>query len=416
MRLAVSWLALATTTISACAAGLPSLRPTSYAMPGEAHVYATGHDCIHEPARDSGQELAPIVVAALTGIASQLLKNFGTALSEGAKGGPLPTSAATTNLELEPDAVPRCIVIIRGAFQPTTKTSNALDLQDVLGIRGKAAEVTRLQSLNIDPVYRIDHFIELRVDASANKKALTVAPVWVLMNQSIDGARKGKRDVSVAVQFTRVGSNDKFGSTIVLQDRELGATASQFVRHPATKRWQVESPWFATFHATSTKEGASSSAIPSMNSRTETAIPVTLGVTVVETRPTKEGLAFIAGIYNGIEPKLAERAKLLIDSDAAQAADATVDSAALTLKANFETAKASARSAGITYCETSSKAEDAAGKLDRIAKSKALFEAQVKANDAALKADLPQPFSSFVSISEKLPDAANPDLCPWQAS
>ena len=416
MKLAASLMALSTAALSACAAGLPGLRPTSYAMPGEAHVYATGHDCIHEPLPEPQREMAPIIVAALTGVASQLLKNFGTALSEGAKGGPLPASAATTNLELELDAVPRCIVIVRGAFQRTAKTPVPLDLEQMLGVKGKAAEVTRLASLNVDPVYAINHFIELRVDASANKKALTIAPVWVLMNQSIDGARAGKRDVSVAVQFTRVGSNDKFGSTIVLQNRELGAPASQFVRLPATKRWPVESPWFSTFHATSTNQGASSGAIPSMNSPTATAIPVTLGATVVETRPTKEGLAFIAGIYNGIEPKLEERAKLLIDSDAAQAANITADSAALTLKSNFETAKAAARSAGITYCETSSKAEDAAGKLDRIAKSKALFEAQVKANDAALKAELPQPFSGLVIISEQLPDTANSGICPWTQS
>lgn len=416
MRLAASLLALSSTALSACAAGTFGLRPTSYAMPGEAHVYATGYDCVHEPTQTPNQEFAPIIVAALTGIASQLLKNFGTALSEGAKGGPLPASASTINLELEPDAVPHCIVIIRGAFEPTAKALHPLDLPDLLGVSGKEVETTRLKSLNVAPVYAINHFIELRVDASANKKALTVAPVWVLMNQSIDGDQKGKRDVSIAVQFTRVGSSDKYGSTIVLQDRELGAPASQFVRIPATGRWQVESPWFATFHATSTKEGAVSGAIPSMNSRTATAIPVSLSTTVVETRPTKEGLAFIAGIYNGIEPKLEQRAKLLIDSDAAQAAHATADSAALTLKANFETAKAGARSAGITYCETSKKTDDAAGKLDRIEKSKALFEAQVKANDAALKADLQQPFPSLVSISEKLPDAANPNLCPWNAS
>ncbi|MEH3036193.1 MAG: hypothetical protein PGN23_06835 [Sphingomonas adhaesiva] len=438
--------ALAATLLGGCASGLPGLRPLSYATPGEAHVFATGDRCAHEP---SGNEAAGLVAAALTGAASQLLKNFGTALSEGAKGGALPASTAAANLELAPGTVPRCLVVIRGAFQPGG-LAVPIDLVRWLGLEPGGEAAKRLSSLGIPAVYRIDHYVEIKVMSSASSKALTFAPTHVRLVRSIDGASRGERDMSIAVKFGRVGA-DATGSAVVVADRRIGAPG--FTWQAINRRYLIEAPWFASFHAAPSPAGTAAAAAPapqparqgaagprpggvvggggagpggqiagppvgtpaggivSMSEQGAGSVPTTVTVTIVETRPTNEALAFVAAVFGGLQPKIEEKLKTVIDDDARRTADVAEATGQLDLEAAYAAALGTAQAAVVSYCEAASGDATPAGRTDRITKSQAARSAQIKANAAAIKADSPQPYPALAKISAGLPAQANPAAC-----
>lgn len=450
--------------LSGCASGLPGMRPLTYVTPGEAHVFATGEKCPHEPV---GKEFGGLAAAAITGVASQLLKNFGTTLSEGAKGGALTPSISTLNLQLEPGKVPKCVVIVRGAFQPSDKSRTTVDLGSYLGLATDAADArTRLATLNIPQLYRVDYYIELRVGASENSKALTFAPLFMQIDKSIDGATKGERDVSIALKFGRVGSEAAIGSAILVSDRKLGAPSSW--EPLGNGRYLIEAPWFGTFHASPTvagipaattaapaqaqaaakpqaanrargatpplpdaREDASpvgegglgagggdtglptlpGSTIPTMQSKSPSAVPVTLTATVVETRPTNEGLAFVASVFGGLQPQIEAKLKPLIDSEARQAAVDAEATAELNAQAELAAARGTAEGALISYCSASSPDATAAGRQDRITKSQAARAAQLKANVSAIKAAEAYIYDAIVVVSANLPSAVNAGPC-----
>jgi hypothetical protein len=338
---------------------------------------------------------------------------------------------------------------VRGAYQPTGKLNNPVDLASHVGLAAGAAEQrVRLSSLNIPTLYRIDHYIEIRMMGSANAKALTFAPLYVKIDKSIDGGTKGERDLSVALKFGRVGSDTPAGSAIIIADRRLGTASSWELM--ATGRYAIEAPWFGTFHAAPNPAGSTPSAaagpapqpgavpagpvggggagaggavngnplpaspgstIPSMQSNSVNSVPVTLTATVVETRPTNEGLAFVASVFGGIQPKIEARLNQAIDSDARQAAENAEATAGLNAQAELAAAEGTAQAALIGYCTASSVDLTAAGKQDRITKSQSARSAQLKANVAAIKAEEDLRYDALVEISAGLPDAVNSLAC-----
>lgn len=448
MKTALIGVLLPAILFGGCASGLPGLRPLSYATPGEAIIHATSDKCPHEPGRE---EFGGLVAAALTGAASQLLKNFGAALSEGAKGGALPSSAASQNVQLDPGVTPKCLVVLRGSFQPVAGMAE-VDLPTFLELPAAAAdERRRVADLGLPPVFRVDHWIELRVDASANGKALTFAPVFVKVGRSIDGAVRGERDLSIALKFNRVGA-EAVGSAVVVADRRIGLATTW--QRSSAGRFRIEAPWFGTFHPAPSPAGsppapaaptptpaavggvappvrgpvggggegaggavagppsqAPGSTRPTMESARAEAVPVTVTATVVETRPTNEGLAFVAAVFNGIQPRIEQAVRPLVDSDARETANAAAATTELVAQVEFATLEGAARSAVIGYCSLASTAADAAGRQDRLAKSTAARVAQLKANAAAIKAQVALPYPSLAEVSVGDPATVNTATC-----
>lgn len=439
--------------LAGCASGLPGARPLTYATPGEARLFVSAGKCPHEP---DGDEAAGLAVAVLTGVASELLSNFGTALKQGAAGGNLPSSVSTLNMTLDPGVIPRCIVIVRGAFEQDKRNPTEKNLRALFGEGGEAeapAELKgRLDAFNFVPVYRVDHLIEIQVVSSSNSKALTFAPIFVRIDRSMDDSKEGERDISIALSFKRLG-HDEVGSTVVVADRLIGEEPTVMKRHAVTKRFTREAPWFGSFHARPTIEdsaviaakqtvGAPSDAVPTnaavapdagvvggggagagevstvagsapasmavtLFSKGASAVPVTLTATVVETRPTNEGLAFIASIFNGVKPKLEEALKPIIDPSLKDAADEAAASAAYTVEADYSRAYQDAEGAIIAYCHGASSDSTPTGQADRIKKSGDARVAQLKANAAALKAGKSNlPYKKPVSISSAPPSSA----------
>ncbi|MCR5868226.1 hypothetical protein [Aquincola sp. J276] len=400
--------------LAACTS-VPGLRPLTYASPGEARVFASAQQCPHEPLVQP--EAAPLIAAILTGAASQLLSNFGTALSEGAKGGNLPSSVATLNMSLQPDAVPRCLLIVRGSFAPSADNPRGMDLGPKFNLppgneQAKTTFKERLVAFNLPTVYRLDHMVELRIVVAPNNRALAVAPLFVRIDRSLDESEKGPRDLSVSVKFQRIGATAEAGGVVLIPDQTIGSPAPALEENPTTKRYPRESPWFGSFHAApapATSSGPpATKALVTVFDTDASAVPVTVTTTVVETRPTREGLAFIASVFGSAKPRIEEALKPILNPAFKAEEDIKEQTAELNGDAEHETAVTAAKLAVLAYC--SSKAgDDAAAKQDRLTKSSAARVAQLKANASAVKygkADMP--FKVYVAVS----DGPVPTTCP----
>lgn len=299
--------------LAAAASGC-GLRPISHAVPGEPRLYTSFDLCPNEVA---GPESAALVTALITGVASQLLNRFGTALDEGSKGGALPSVVATRNLDLARGRVPTCVVYARGSFDRVAPDDTSVSWPKLLGIDPDDPESKRrADALGFDPAYRVDQLIELRVMASKGDQALTFAPLRLHLARSIDGARDGERDLTVALRFNRVGEEGT-GSVAVIPNQAIGRSQPALERH-RDGHYPREAPWFASFHPAAAVAGPGGSAGGPMPLPGSVAtpvpggastIPVTLTATVVETRPTNEGLAFISAVFSKIKPSLEEALK-----------------------------------------------------------------------------------------------------------
>lgn len=405
--------------LSAACTSFPGLRPLSYASPGEARVFASHDRCPHEPVVQG--EAAPVLAAILTGAASQLLSNFGTALSEASKGGNLPTSVATLNMSLRPDGVPRCLLIIRGSFDSRPEHAKPESLKALFDLPpgAQTALESRLKSFSLPDVYRVDHLIEIQITAAPNNKALSFAPLFVRIDRSLDESQKGSRDLSVGVKFQRIGTAPEVGSVVVISDQIIGKHAPGMVINANTMRFPRESPWFGTFHNTVAPASAEGPPAPPVVLTTvfdlsATAVPVTVTTTVVETRPTREGLAFIASIFSSVKPKIEEALKPITDPTFKAEEDIKQQTAELTGDAEHEAALTTAKLAVLSYCESASKEMTAAGKQDRVTKSSAARVAQLKANASSVKYGKPQKYGHLQENERYIVanEALVPTPCP----
>lgn len=327
-------------------------------------------------------------------------------------------------MSLQPDSVPRCLLIIRGAFESSAEHSRAVDVPSLFELPSDAqAELAdRLKAFSMTDIYRVDHLVEIQLTAAPNSKALSFAPLFVRIDRSLDESQDGTRSLSVSVKFQRVGATSaEAGSVVVIPDRVIGKAAPGMVRNKTSQHYPRESPWFGTFHVTSALAGAASAAsaavpasppppvVPTtVFSDAKDAVPVTVTTTVVETRPTREGLAFIASIFSAVKPKVEEALKPALDSNFKAAEDVKEQTAKLTGDADHQATVTTAKLAVLAYCENSSADAGAAGKQDRLTKSSAARVAQLKANASSIKYDQPLIYGKYIEVT----DQAVPKPCP----
>lgn len=406
-------------TLNGCATGFPGARPLTYVSPGETRSYASTGLCPHESI-SSPQKESLLAAAIISTIASQALSNFGTALKNGAEGGALSSSTSTLNMTLDPGTVPRCIIIVRGSFEPSSDYMEKLAPESIFGFNPLPPEINRrLNTFNLDQFYRIDHLIEISIMPSGNHKALTFAPLFVRLNKSIDGSKSGERDLTVKLEFNTPG-NSITGSVVNIQDRQVGEGASIYSKNTRTGHYVNEAPWFGSFNATDvtsttlpgkSKNNAKTNGLiipPAENepkkisttifSTNKNAMPVTLVSTVVETRPTKEGLAFIASVFSNAQPQLETGLKQYYDPIVRDAAKTEH----LSNSSDYTTAMQAAEINRIEYCNNTSKDNTPSGQKDRINKSATLRVSQLNANSKAMSAGMSEPFTDPVKMSSDI--------------
>ncbi len=342
---------------------MPGFRPLTYADSAETRVYVSSSKCTGSGTK----EFAPLVVAFAASAASRLLDNFGTALSDAAKGGQLPASVASANFQVVPETVPSCIIAVRGRF--FQKGS-----ENALAIEKPSSDI------DLPPIYDLDHLIELQVLSSSNGAGLTFSPVYLRVDKSINGDKSGTRDLTISLKFTRLGA-DSVGSVVLISGVQVGEARPPLKM--VGNRFEIEAQWFASFHAagsaallkttsqtdSTTKKtvgqkapgqsgtiahipapsadggsagagagggsGATSPSIPGaksgavdVQSTNAAAVPVTATASVVETRPERGGLAFVAAVFSDIKPKVNTAVANAIDPSAKTEADAAKKSTA----------------------------------------------------------------------------------------
>lgn len=421
----VAVIAMMGVALSGCASGLPGLRQLTYQQPGDTRVYASYAPCPHK----AGDNFAPVLAAIALEVGSKLINGFGTALSKGAEGGALPASVATVNVEIGKE-IPKCLVVIRGSFSPSKpgeKPSALPDGDTKLRLMNTAGEQV---DVALPTVYGLQHYIEIQLVSSRNGTAMTFGPAIIYIAQSMDGATTGDRAVSIAVKFERPG-HDPIGSVVLISNRRIGDKDAYPVDE--SRRMQYEAPWFPTI---ATAEGGDASATDAGTTPTEGSgnapatpaggnpppapakaepakpavkpgkvvasaaadaptapngpTPFTITTTVIETRPTKEFLAFVASVFSGVEPQLNDALKDRIDP----ATRTTNAAAGIDLQTAYTTSFAAAQTAMYEYCAL----PGTSAKADLISKSAAARIAQLGANKAALSADLKAPFGQLVEV------------------
>jgi len=382
--------------LGGCANGIAGFRPTTYREPAETRVFVSEESC---PSLQ-GAQLAPIIATIALGAASRLLEGFGNALARAGEGGALPASIASSNFEVPRGVTPKCLIIIRGDFaaprpgaRPVTLPSTAFVTQ-MLGTNQRFVDST----VSLPPVYELHHYVELQILNSVDSSALSFAPVYVNFVRSMDGGTSGQREVSITVKFDRPGKTQT-GSVLLIGARQLGRV-DWFAPYEPTRRFPYEAAWFSSFHQ-NTQADATATA-----GATNLPIPVTVTTTIIETRPTREFLTFIAGVFNGARPTIEGALKSEFDPATREAEDRS----ALTTQGAYATALAGAHNAVIAYCALGA----ASTPTDRYTKSAAARTAQLAANSAAMAADVNMPFatSSLIAVDGQAVATANPGRCP----
>lgn len=379
--------------LASCASGLPGLRPLTYREPAETRVFISENNC---PSLQ-GQQLAPILATIALGAASKLLEGFGTALTRASEGGALPSSVATANFEVARGRTPKCLIIIRGAFDETEPEQRPITLPAIAFVTQTPGENQALVDtpVRLPPVYELHHYVEIQILTSRDGTALSFAPVYAQFARSMDGGTGGQREISIAVKFDRPG-RAQTGSVVLIGPRELGLV-HRFSPQDETGRYSYEAAWFSPFHAAATPTEAA----PAPNVQ----VPVTVTTTVIETRPTREFLAFVASVFNASRPSIEGALKSEIDP-------ATRDTelrSGYTARGTFARDLATGQNAVEAYCDLGSSSSAS----DRRTKSAAALSAQLTANSSAILADTDEPFSpdDLITVSGADVATANGSRC-----
>jgi hypothetical protein len=427
--------------LSGCANGLPGLRPLTYQQPGDTRLIVSYAPCPH--LSQQGKNFAPLIAAVILAAAAKVLDNFGTALQKGSEGGNLPASNSTSNFELYSGDLPQCLIAIRGKFEQTDKLKTAIALPTVepVLLNGKpVANITVRDETgarvpgSLPQVYELQHYVELAISPSRNQTALTFTPAFTWIAKSMDGGTSGSRGLSIAVKFSRPGGQDT-GSAVLLEDRTIGKQES-YVPLP-DGHYAHEAAWFSTIGANngsgSTTQRAETKAdaplapagtgtgqaaqpapaaapaapaapAPAASPAPNEPFPFTATVTIVESRPTKEFIAFVASVFTAARPAIDTGLKNAIDP----ATKLTNQQTALDNEGTYGDALAKAKVAVLNYCALDSTSKPA----DRLTASGSAHQLQAVANKAALSADYSVPFGSLAIVSDGIPKTVNAATCP----
>ena len=373
--------------VSACANGVPGWRPLSYSVPAETRAFPiVQSDCPHYTPPDvedaESKFLGGGVLAALAiGAATELVDNFTTALGDAAAGGALPSSTATAAIDIDRNALPRCLVVVRGVFGSAASPDS------------NYPELTR--ALGLPPVTDLHHYIELQMRQSASETALSFFPTFTLLNQSIDGKRSGSRELAMSVNFDVVGVAEGTGSVVTVSDRNI-STAYRYDWWREGDRGPVypnSSPWFASFIG--------------QTSDTQSArVPVTITTTIVESRPSRQYLAFLHTILEGANEEIDSEINDQLDPET----QTTNQTASNTAQGQAATSLATANNSIISYCNVSGDNDVSATRNTRSATARSH---QFDANSKALAAgeEIPFPDAELIIVSGDSVSTANLSGC-----
>jgi hypothetical protein len=285
--------------------------------------------------------------------------------------------SATANIEIDDWTTPDCVQIIQGRFysldEDFTKDSNSVSS----GIAGAHDKLKTIGAyLAEDP--RL--FFEGQIRRSTDKTAIAISPSFLLYNQPIGPtARSNVRDLVFSFAISPPGSspNGNSGTVGQLQFNDVSfGTRVMYDSLSPDKVSSPETPWIPL-------------------ATTEHPAPVTVSITVSETRDANEFLLFVADTLSGSKEQLETLLKqTLVESERnklreqqaeterklhTEATNRVVDAIQIETEARVAIQKYDSLSDDVRPADRLAAAGDARSK-------------QLKANLAATNAGLPSPF------------------------
>ena len=362
----------------------------------ELRIY--NEQCLFEGEAAAPALLAPIV----TSVLSNSLSRFGSALR---KLGEEETYTETDyrNFQITTDKPFRCIQVVKGNF-------GTPDASLTVGLKQPKKMP---QSINLTG--KPHFFIELMISRSANGQFLALTPTYFEYNRLLKNgaAINTKRTLALQFSFHAAGkaADDRsaVGTTLGLGQVPVGTVRDYRFKPYSLDLQGAQSLWFPTFvPAKKGGEAASSSSTnPQPGDSSGSAgdadmVPMTMSVTVAETRSARPFIIFLADVFDDTKDEIQTELELLLlreKREAAKLAEFTAQQAALTaLKSKI----ADAESKFLDYCDMGT-GTSTSEKKARLNASNSLYAAQVAANLAARKAGEADPYPVLVEVSSEPP-------------
>ena len=444
MRRLLALICLAAVMMSAtsCASRLGTVQPPPASASIDKSVFDTRlfyNKCVllttAEEARGEAFPLAALGAAVLPSLISTTLDRFGQALRRAGEAETTSISASL-NIEVEPDQekLAPCVQFVRGWF-----LDEASGVPDSVLKGMTPQELNRVKDRRIYLAEAPHFFLELRLRRSANGEAVAYAPSYLVYNRLLKDGSEAMSHRGLAVQFSihkpgkPADDDSAVGAPLTFGNLEIG-TARRYLLPDTSQAPYPESQWFPSFIPVSPQAASLSSAVPAPpppavpspssavptppppaipmpsvpappisvpTMPTKHAAPLTATLTVAEVRDANKFLLFLADVFEGSKENLQtllETQLIKEKRDAAKLEAATQQQENLS---QYYTDFADAEIKYIEWCNAN-KQQDAAGKKDRLAKSKEAHVAQLKANLSAQKARLSQPYSTLVPVGDAI--------------
>jgi hypothetical protein len=275
-------------------------------------------DCVTQDL--SGKDLLSTV---LTAVVSKGVNALGAALTAAGQDKTWKATGAR-NIDLGTKAFPKCIQVIRGSFRTSGPDTNAPSWLSEM--QWPASAWTNLNGNGLWLADRPDFFFEGALVPSQDKSAISVRPLFAVMNESQGGRafRGSERGVAIIFAFSGAGVSPNLQSNPSATITFGSMVPGQVFRFPALAGTSSSSPYDAPWFVLSENDARKPMTVTSMISETQAGSPF---------------FAFLASIFNddNVKKGITDQANVLIVPSAAQAAQSTQ-------QAGRETALAAAES------------------------------------------------------------------------
>lgn len=362
--------------------------------------------------------------AILAAIASAAIKvgfdSFGKALRAAGEA-ETTTVSAQRNVEFKPGKAAACIQFVSGSMG-SALDCKAIDWKNNRdgSVSQLVAQCERLRSLKIFLTDTPDFFVELQLRPSSFATAYTIAPTYYSYQRML---RNGKYDKNasraLALQArihgagVEANASGSTGGTVVLGMTGVGTEHKYLIPDSTSESFALESAWFPALNppvADPPESGTPEASDPRHPSNTS--IPLTVTVSVSETRSARPFYLFLADVFDETKDEVqAETEKLLIKSKRDEAELAAYN-AKQTLLLTADEKLVAAEVALISYCTSDyASGSDAERRTRALQGSGEARAAQVAANVAARAAGKAEPFPTPVEISDEAPAPGSTGGC-----
>jgi len=308
-----------------------------------------GIDDLQQPLRGESAILTAIGSAAIKAGLDRLGKALRAAGAEQTT-----TLSALRNVEFQPGRAESCIQFVAGGIGSSGECAPA-------AASSLAGRCNKLKDAGIYLSSVPKLFLELQLRRSTTGAAYTVSPTFLSYQNKLKGGKRKKgesRGLVVQARFHGPGvtANGKgsVGGAVVLGDVAVGTERTYefpISGQPAPLYWELESPWFPALNPPvkdMPEPGTPEATDPNHPGNALT--PLTVTVSVSETRSARPFYLFLADVFDESKEELQASAEKLVLESKREEAELAAFTAAQTALATADEKRLAAEIAIVTYC------------------------------------------------------------------